>query len=260
MEKTVAQKLDSLLKLQSLDSQLDELIKLRGALPEEVSDLEDDVAQLDTRIERYQEEIKELENEIQVHKNNIKTSEALITKYNEQQDNVRNNREFEAITKEIELQGLEIQLSEKKIKEVRIKIEVKENEIQLAGDAKTEREADLADKRNELNKVIADSTDEEQKIIKSRDKVSKDIEERLLTSYEKLRKNAANGLAVVKVDRGACGGCFNTVPPQRQSDIREKKKLIVCEHCGRILADVVEEVEEEKPKKRTVRKKKTPSN
>jgi hypothetical protein len=252
MEKTVAQKLDALTNLQSIDSELDEIKKVRGALPDEVADLEDEIAGYQTRIDKFKSEADDLETNISDYKTQIKNSEALMKKYNEQQMNVRNNREYDAITKEIELQNLEIQISEKRIKEAYVKIEGKNVEIAKTTEELTERSKDLNSKKAELDVLTKESHDDEQKLLTSREKAVKNIEDRLLNSYNKLRDNARNGLAVVPVDRGACGGCFNVVPPQRQADIRERKKVIVCEHCGRILSDVADEVvqEEVKPKRR----------
>ncbi|GAB3513501.1 zinc ribbon domain-containing protein [Spirosoma knui] len=238
MELTIAQKLDALLKLQSLDSQLDELIKIRGGLPEEVRDLEDDIAGFETRIGKFQAEIKTLEEEIERNRVAKKDAEKLITKYKDQQMNVRNNREFDAISKEIELQSLEIELADKRINEAQFRVRGKEEEIKTTQNALNERKEDLKAKKQELDQITAESQEEEKAIIDQRDEQATTIESRLLNSYNKIRSNALNGLAVVMVKRGACGGCFNVVPPQRQADIKDKKKIIVCEHCGRIFADV----------------------
>jgi predicted nucleic acid-binding Zn-ribbon protein len=238
MELTIAQKLDALLKLQSLDSQLDELIKIRGSLPEEVRDLEDDIAGFETRIGKFQSEIKTLEEEVERNRVAKKDAEKLITKYKDQQMNVRNNREFDAISKEIELQSLEIELAEKRTNESQFRVRGKEEEIKTTQGALNERKEDLKAKKQELDQITSESQEEEKAIIKQRDDQSTTIESRLLNSYNKIRGNALNGLAVVMVKRGACGGCFNVVPPQRQADIKDKKKIIVCEHCGRIFADV----------------------
>lgn len=252
MDNTVEKKLSSLLKLQQIDSKLDEIKKVRGALPEEVGDLEDEVTGYDTRLKKFNQDLENLEKEIDKNKNAIKDSEKLIQKYGEQQMNVRNNREYDAITKETELQTLEIQISEKRIKESYAKIEAKNQEIEATKSLIEERKKDLESKQQELELLVSESEGEEQKLRDSREKASKDVDERLLNSYNKIRNNARNGLAVVAVKRGACGGCFNIVPPQRQADIREKKKIIVCEHCGRILADVeAEAVVEEKKTKRS---------
>lgn len=254
MENTVAQKLESLQKLQSIDSQIDELKKIRGALPEEVMDLEDEIVGYDTRIDKQKSELAEIEDAINANKAAIKDAEKLIKKYEEQQMNVRNNREYDAITKEVELQQLEIQILEKRIKESYEKIELKKEEIAETEAKRGEREKDLVGKKEELANISKESEADEEKLEKGRVKAAKAIEERLLKSYEKVRENMRNGLAVVPVKRGACGGCFNIVPPQMQAEIREQKKIVVCEHCGRILAGVEEEVvEEEKPKRRTKR-------
>lgn len=256
MDSSVDKKLKALLKLQDIDSKKDAILKIRGDLPEEVQDLEDDIAGFETRINKFQEEVNSLNKEIDSYKVAIKDSENLITKYGEQQMKVRNNREYDAITKEIELQQLEAQISEKKIKEAGATIKFKEEEIAKTEEAKSERLLDLDVKKEELKNIVGESTDEEDKLEADRAKAANKIEERLLNSYNKIRKNARNGLAVVIVKRDACGGCFNTVPPQRQADIKDRKKLIVCEHCGRILADVEIVIEEEAPKKkRTTRKK-----
>ncbi|HLO43057.1 MAG TPA: C4-type zinc ribbon domain-containing protein [Leadbetterella sp.] len=237
MEITIADKLVTLLELQEIDSRLDQLRKLRGDLPEEVKDLEDEVIGIETRITKFQAEITTLREEIERHVHNKKDAEKLITKYKDQQMNVRNNREFDAISKELELQELEIQLSEKRIREAEYKISVKDKEIEDTNASKDKRSEVLDQKRQELDKLVADSQEEEEKLIKQSEKQSKKVEERLLKAYVRIRGGAKNGLAVVAVDRGACGGCFNVVPPQRQADIMDKQKIIICEHCGRILAD-----------------------
>lgn len=255
MESTVAQKLDALTKLQAIDSKLDEIKKVRGALPDEVLDLEDEIAGYETRIDRFDESVKIINDEIEASKQGIKDAEKLIAKYGEQQMNVRNNREYDAITKEVELQQLEIQILEKRINESQSKIEDKKSAIEETKQLHEDRKKDLAAKKVELETIEKESEDDVKKLEKDREKALKGLEDRLAESYLKLRNNVRNGLAVVPVKRGACGGCFNTVPPQRQADIRERKKVIVCEHCGRLLADVEDEVIEEKPKKkRTIRK------
>jgi uncharacterized protein len=238
MELTIAQKLDLLLGLQEIDSKLDQIVKLRGDLPEEVQDLEDDIAGFETRIGKYQGEVQVLDDEISGHRLSKKDSEKLITRYKDQQNNVRNNREFDAISKEIELQTLEIELSEKKARETELRAKLKKEEIATTEAALAERREDLKVKKQELDILTTESQEEEKTLNGVRDKQAAKIEERLFKSYTKIRGNSGNGLAVVTVKRGACGGCFNIVPPQRQADIREKKKLIVCEHCGRVLADV----------------------
>jgi uncharacterized protein len=237
MELTIAQKLDALLKLQSIDSELDDIRKMRGDLPEEVRDLEDEIIGFETRVGKFNAEIKTLQEEIDHNKTVKKDSDKLITRYTEQQMNVKNNREYDAITKEIELQSLEIELADKRISEAQFKIRGKDEEIKATQAALNERKEDLKVKKQELDQLTAESEADEKTLGKGRDEAATHIEERLLKSYNKIRGNALNGLAVVTVKRGACGGCFNMVPPQRQSDIRDKKKIIVCEHCGRIFAD-----------------------
>lgn len=235
---TIAQKLEALVKLQSIDSKIDEIKIIRGDLPEEVRDLEDELAGYETRLSKYEKDIAALDETIKGYKQGIKDSEKLIKKYEEQQKNVRNNREYDAITKEVELQQLEMQVFEKKIKEALQQGEFKKSDIEKTQASLADRQKDLKNKQGELQVIIEESQDEEAKLVKDREKATKQIEERLLLSYDKLRSNVANGLAVVSVKRDACGGCFNTVPPQRQAEIRDRKKIIVCEHCGRILANV----------------------
>lgn len=245
MESTVAQKLEAIHNLQLIDSRLDAIVKVRGALPEEVQDLEDEIIGYDTRLNKFQSEIESFEDEIKRLKESIKDSEKLIKKYQEQQMNVRNNREYDAITKELELQDLEIQVAKKKIIEAGVRIDQKKVDLDELTAVMKDRKKDLDQKKDELSTIVSESETEESKLRADREKASKKVDERLIKSYTKIRANAKNGLAVVMVKRGACGGCFNTVPPQRQADIREKKKLIICEHCGRILAGVEDEVEEE---------------
>lgn len=253
MDNTVAKKLEALTKLQKIDSEIDEIKKVRGALPEEVMDLEDEIAGYQTRADKQNQELSDFETSISTNKTSIKDAEKLIKKYEEQQMNVRNNREYDAISKEMELQQLEIQILEKRIKEAYAKIEDKKAEIEKTTETLEERGKDLETKKKELDTITSESEGDEGKLLKDREKASKGIEERLLNSYNKVRKNMRNGLAVVPVKRGACGGCFNVVPPQKQAEIREQKKIIVCEHCGRILSDVVDEIIEE-PKKVTRRR------
>ena len=234
----VAAKLEALLTLQQLDSQLDEIRRVRGDLPEEVSDLEDEIAGYEVRVKKFDEEIQGLNDTIKARKQASKDAESLIKKYDEQQQNVRNNREFEAIAKEIELQRLEIQISDKKIKEAQYQIDVKNAEISGTKAKLDERRKDLDNKKGELDTIVAENEQEERGLMAQREEATKPVEDRLLTAYTRIRGNVRNGLAVVLVRRDACGGCFNTVPPQRQADIISHKKIIVCEHCGRILADV----------------------
>ncbi|GAA3994678.1 C4-type zinc ribbon domain-containing protein [Hymenobacter fastidiosus] len=237
-ETTVASKLEALLNLQRLDSQLDEIRRVRGDLPEEVRDLEDEIAGYEVRVSKFDEEIQSLNDQIKQRKQNAKDADGLIKKYEEQQQNVRNNREYEAIGKEMELQRLEIQISEKKIKEAQYQIEVKNNDIAGTKQRLDERKKDLANKNTELQTIVGESEADEKTLVTEREQAVKPIEARLLTAYTRIRGNVRNGLAVVTVKRDACGGCFNTVPPQRQADIISHKKIIVCEHCGRVLADV----------------------
>lgn len=237
MEATVEQKLKALFELQTIHTSIDKIRTIRGELPMEVADLEDDVAGLETRISKIKEEINELEDNITSKKALMKSATQLIKKYEEQQNNVKNNREFEALTKEIEIQGLEIQVAEKKIKEYTFEIGNKSKVLENAETALTERKGDLDVKKAELDKITKETEKEEDALMKKATKAEKDIEERLLIAYHKLRGNAKNGLAVVTIQRDSCGGCFNQIPPQRQVDIRQHKKIIVCEHCGRILVD-----------------------
>lgn len=258
MENTsVAQKLEALVKLQSIDSKLDEIIKLRGDLPDEVQDLEDEIEGYKTRHGRFNTELEELEQSIKDNKAGIKEAEKLIQKYNEQQNNVRNNREFDAITKEVELQELEIQILEKKTREAQEAIERKKEEIDSIQSLIDERSADLNSKQQELKEILEDSQEEESQLRSDREKATKKIEPKLLKYYEKLRVNLSNGLAVVTVKRGAAEGCNIVIPAQKIAEIREKKKIVIDEHSGRILADVdMESMTEEKPKRTTRRKKK----
>ncbi len=238
---TVAEKLDSLFELQKIDSEIDRIRTIRGELPLEVQDLEDEIEGLNTRIEKLENEIKELETEISDRKNANKDAETLIAKYKEQQNNVRNNREFESLSKEIEFQELEIKLNEKRSKEAKAKIEQK-NEI--LGEAKSRlefRAEDLNTKKSELDEIIAETQAQEEKLVKESEKALSGLETRLAAAYTRLRENARNGLAVVPIERNACGGCFNEIPPQRQMDINSKRKIISCEHCGRILVPEAEQ-------------------
>ncbi|MEY2800103.1 MAG: hypothetical protein RI934_1091 [Bacteroidota bacterium] len=237
MEATIEQKLKALYELQTIHSEIDKIRIVRGELPMEVADLEDDVAGLETRIHKIKEEINELEDEIVNRKNTMKQAAAAIKKYEEQQNNVKNNREYEALSKEIEIQGLDIQVSEKKIKEYTFEIGNKTRVLEGAQTSLDERRKDLDLKKAELDVITKETEKEEEAAMKKAAKAEKLIEERLLIAYERLRINAKNGLAVVTVSRDSCSGCFNKIPPQRQSDIRQGKKIIVCEHCGRILVD-----------------------
>lgn len=244
-ELTIEEKLRAMYKLQLINSEVDKIRTLRGELPLEVQDLEDEIAGLETRIEKLQEEIKSFDSAINSKKNDIVNSKGLIKKYEEQQNNVRNNREFDSLSKEIEFQTLEIELSEKRIKEFTVQEKEKIEYIEESKKNLEERKNDLQLKKSELEDITSDTQKEEEQLLKKRQEYEHIIEERLLTAYKKIRKNARNGLAVVSVERDACGGCFNQIPPQRQLDIRSRKKIIVCEYCGRILVDM-DLVEEER--------------
>ena len=236
-EISVEERLRALYSLQMVDSEIDKIKTLRGELPLEVQDLEDEIAGLETRLANLKEEVVNLEKSVAKKNNEITEAETLINKYEEQQKNVRNNREFDSLSKEIEYQNLEIELFNKKIKEFSALIEEKK---QVIGESETilaERKADLDTKKSELDEIIADTQKEEDSLYKKSEKIESVIEERLLTAYKRIRSNARNGLAVVPVQRDACGGCFNQIPPQRQLDIKSRKKIIVCEYCGRILVD-----------------------
>jgi predicted nucleic acid-binding Zn-ribbon protein len=234
---TVEEKLKALYNLQQIDSQIDKIRTVRGELPLEVQDLEDEIAGLETRFSRIEQELNEMETAITDRKNSMKEAQLTIKKYEEQQGKVRNNREYDSITKEIEFQGLEMQLSEKKIKELKAQIALKSETMATSKDILTERKKDLDVKKQELQEITDETSKEEDDLIKKSSDASSKIEDRLLKAYHRLRKNARNGLAVVAVERDACGGCFNQIPPQRQLDIRMHKKVTVCEHCGRILVD-----------------------
>lgn len=236
-EKTVPERLSDLYKLQEIDSQLDQITILKGELPIEVSDLEDEIEGLQTRINKLQDSKKELEDNIAHHQNKIKESEALIAKYGRQLDDVKNNREYEALTKEIELQRLDIQLSEKRIGETQGSITAKDETLTAAQERLAEKQSNLETKKVELEKIIAKTEKEETKLQKQSVSQRKLIDDRLLKGYDRVRGSYRNGLAVVTVERNACGGCFNKVPPQLQLEISLQKKIIVCEHCGRILVD-----------------------
>ena len=234
---TVEEKLKTLFQLQTTLSGIDENRALRGELPLEVQDLEDEIAGLETRLENLKNEISEADKSVTNKKQEITKSEELIKKYSEQLDNVRNNREYDALTKEVEFQKLEIDLQQKRIREAQKLKAEKEVNLEISNKQYTEKKADLEAKKAELDDIIAETHKDEEALIKKSEELSQNIEERLLTAYRKIRDNARNGLAVVTVDRDACGGCFNKIPPQRQLDIRSRKKIIVCEYCGRILID-----------------------
>lgn len=234
-EISVAEKLDALYELQKIDSEIDRIRTIRGELPLEVQDLEDELEGLETRINKIQEEIKELETEVVERKNATKDAETAIAKYKEQQNNVRNNREYESLSKEIEFQELEIKLHDKKSKEAKLKVASKKELLDEAKERFDFRQSDLKTKKAELDEIVGETQKDEEELVKKSDDAKKKIDERLVSAYNRLRNNAKNGLAVVPVDRDSCGGCFNKIPPQRQLDISAKKKVLVCEHCGRIL-------------------------
>jgi uncharacterized protein len=236
-EISVEDRLRALYSLQLVDSEIDKIKTLRGELPLEVQDLEDEIAGLETRLGNVKEEVINLEKAVSKKHNEITDAEALIKKYEEQQKNVRNNREFDSLSKEIEYQNLEIELFNKKIKEFTFQIEEKKVVITESEATLSERKTDLENKKSELDEIISDTQKEEEGLYKSLEKIEEIIEDRLLTAYKRIRANARNGLAVVPVQRDACGGCFNQIPPQRQLDIKSRKKIIVCEYCGRILVD-----------------------
>ncbi len=236
-EITVERKLIELYTLQQVDSKIDKIRIIRGELPLEVQDLEDEIAGMETRIAKFNEELEKFTNDIASYKNKIKEATALIKKYEEQQNNVRNNREYESLTKEIEYQSLDIQLCEKRINDCTKKSEMLKISLNETNARLEERKGDLELKKNELSSIVEETEKEEQELMVRSQESEQLIEERLLTAYKRIRKNARNGLAVVKIERDACGGCYNKIPPQHQLDIRMHKKIIVCEYCGRILID-----------------------
>jgi predicted nucleic acid-binding Zn-ribbon protein len=237
LEISVEEKLKALFELQKVDSEIDKIRILRGELPLEVEDLEDEIAGLGTRISNYEDEVASLEVAINNKKGEIKNSQELVKKYKEQQDNVRNNREFESLSKEIEFQTLEVELCEKRIREFTAQVKSKKEIITEAISRMDERKIDLANKQKELEDIVSDTRKEEEQLMARSEEVSQIIESRLVVAYKRIRGNARNGLAVVTVQRDACGGCFAKIPPQRQLDIQSRKKIIVCEYCGRILVD-----------------------
>jgi len=233
----IEKKLIALYSLQKIDSQIDKIRVIRGELPLEVQDLEDEIVGLETRVQKYEAEITDIEASIAEKGNQIKESQDLIKKYKDQQMNIRNNREYDSITKELEFQDLEIQLCEKRIKEGIARRDAKLIEVEKAKNQLVERQKDLEAKKSELDEIVSE-TEKEEVDMMERSKVHEaNIEERLLAAYKRIRGNARNGLAVVPVERDACGGCFSKIPPQRQLDIKSSKKIIVCEYCGRILVD-----------------------
>jgi predicted nucleic acid-binding Zn-ribbon protein len=262
---TVEEKLKALYQLQLISSEIDRIKTLRGELPLEVQDLEDEVAGLRTRIANYSADIENLKNEESKRKIKIEEAKAMIAKYTEDQNNVRNNREYDLLAKEIEFQSLEVEFCEKKLRQFAADVKNKTEEIDRTEEMLALRLKDLEDKKAELEEIISETKEEEEKLRERAKVVESTIETRLLLSYKRIRKNTRNGLGVVYVQRDACGGCFNKIPPQRQLDIKMRKKIIVCEYCGRIMIDpelagVKEtnvQVPEKKTRKRAIKKKDT---
>lgn len=259
---SVEEKLKALYQLQTTLSGIDEKRALRGELPLEVQDLEDEIAGLTTRMEKIKTDINEFKKAITQKKADITSAESSVERYKKQLDDVKNNREYDTLTKEIEFQSLEIQLCNKKIKEALIKVEEKNADLAEADELIKDRMAALKEKKEELDEIMQETRDEEEKLKNKASELEGTIEPRLLSSFKRIRKNSRNGLGIVYVQRDACGGCFNKIPPQRQLDIKMHKKVIVCEYCGRIMIDpelagvkVEKNATEEKPKrKRSVRK------
>ena len=234
---TVEDRLKALYQLQTIDSQVDKIRIVRGELPVEIEDLEDLLAGLQTRLEKLNSELDGINNDVLSKKNAILDAEVLVKKYEKQLKNIKNNREFSSLTKELEYKGLEIQLNEKHISELQAKVLHKEEVINELKGQISDREEELLVKNKELAAIVKETEKEEKSLLKKSEKAQEIIEERLLTAYTRIRSKVKNGLAVVSVDRDACGGCFNQIPPQRQLDIQMHKKVIVCEHCGRIVVD-----------------------
>ena len=256
-EYSVEEKLQSLYQLQTMLSEIDKIKTLRGELPLEVQDLEDEIAGLTTRIEKASSDVVEMSKGVAENKNVIEVSKAAVAKYQEQQDHVSNNREFDSLNKEIEFKNLEIELAEKRIREFTSAINAKKDEIENNKALVEEKKQDLEIKKSELQEIIEENRQEEERLRERSKQLELTIEPRLLQSFKRIRNNTRNGLGIVYVQRESCGGCFNKIPPQRQLDIRMRKKIIVCEYCGRIMIDpelagVKEEVKKvEAPKRRT---------
>ena len=249
-EATVEEKLRALYDLQLIDSRVDEIRNVRGELPLEVEDLADDVLGLKTRLDKLKTDVETVNFEIGAKKNLIEESKVLIKKYTEQQKNVRNSREFNSISKELEFQELEIQLAEKNIKEFKVQIEQKKEIISETKEKLSERESHLKHKKSELNAILAETEKEEKALLKKSNEFQDQIEDRLVKAYARIRSNVKNGLAVVPIERGASGGSFFTIPPQVQVEIASRKKIITDEHSGRILVDhTLAEEEQDKMKK-----------
>jgi predicted nucleic acid-binding Zn-ribbon protein len=260
---TVEEKLKSLYQLQVIFSEIDRIKTLSGELPLEVQDLEDEVAGLRTRIGNISGSIEEIKGEEAKRRNKIEEAKAMIAKYTEDQNNVRNNREYDLLAKEIEFQTLEVEFCEKKLRQYAGDLKAKADEVERTNTLLEERLAALEDKRNELEEIVAETKEEEEKLREHAKVLEATIEPRLLQSFKRIRKNTRNGLGVVYVQRDACGGCFNKIPPQRQLDIKMRKKIIVCEYCGRIMIDpelagikeTTVQAPEKKTRKRAIRKK-----
>ena len=236
-ELTVEERLKALYALQTTLSEVDRIKTLRGELPLEVQDLEDEVAGLETRIQNYKNDLDSLADGINKQNREIAEAKALIEKYTSQQDNVRNNREYDFLSKEIEYQHLNIELANKRINEFNQQIEAKKNDVAAAEEHLADRNHILNEKKNELEQIVSETKQEEEKLREQAKKLENKIEARLLTAFKRIRKNARNGLGVVYIQRNACGGCFNRIPAQRQAEIKMHKKIIVCEYCGRIMID-----------------------
>lgn len=264
-EISVEERLKTLYQLQTTLSAIDEKRALRGELPLEVQDLEDEIAGLKTRVEHIEGDIADFQQAVAQKQGEIAEAEESVERYKKQLDEVRNNREYDTLTKEIEFQSLEIELCNKKIKEANVKVEDKKRELAHTNDLIADRQQALAEKRNELEEIMQETREEEEKLKAKATELEATIEPRLLSSFMRIRKNARNGLGIVYVQRDACGGCFNKIPPQRQIDIKMHKKVIVCEYCGRImidpeLADVkieTPEATEDKPKRKRATTRKT---
>jgi predicted nucleic acid-binding Zn-ribbon protein len=238
-ETSIEQKLKALYKLQLIDSKIGKLTAIRGELPMEVSDLEDEIAGQETRLSNLQAEVKKMEDSISVNKGKIADAKALVKKYEKQLENVKNNREFDALNKEIEIQGLEQQALEKRIKNTQFDIEQKKASIDSLKLELDGRVVDLKNKKAELDNIVAETQKEEDELMKVRGNAVKVADERLVHSYDRIRKSVKNGIGVATIERDSCSGCFAGIPPQRQSDIKQRKKIIVCENCGRVLTDAL---------------------
>ena len=259
---SVEQKLKNLYSLQTKLSEIDEIKTLRGELPLEVQDLEDEIEGLSHRLHKYEEEIEHIKGDIAQKQESIKEAQAMMTRYQSQLEDVRNNREYDNLSKEIEFQSLEIELLRQKINDAERLINLKTGDLEKGRAALETRQQDLDQKKAELDEIVADTKADEEKLREKAKAIETTIEPRLLTAFKRIRQSSRNGLGIVYVQRDACGGCFNKIPPQRQLDIRMRKKIIVCEYCGRIMIDpelagVKIERPEEKPKRRVSRRKKT---